>query len=174
MTNPMQISPFARLTVDPYTYRNAVVTSSGCSFERTDLPNAQIFHTFEKLRELLRKPENYLEPDYYLVERHELRESGVVGAIGMLPDETKSEVLWRYAYVEIALQLERAGRLKRTEFSTRIMLVDIERCVNQQAGVAQGGWVPKRADGRRNFERRLAQELFWSGCAVTRKLGIRL
>lgn len=64
MTNPMQISPFARLTVDPYTYRNAVVTSSGCSFERTDLPNAQIFHTFEKMRELLRKPENYLEPDY--------------------------------------------------------------------------------------------------------------
>lgn len=151
MINPMQISAFARLTVGPHTYRNAAVKVSGCSFERTDLPSSMIFFTFEKLRELLGKPENYLEPDYYLSERHDLRETGLVAAVGMLPDEVKSEVVWRYAYVEIALQHERAGRLKRTELSAQLMLEEIERCVNKQAGAAQGGWVPKRAGRKKEF-----------------------
>lgn len=151
MTNPMQISPFARLTVPPHTYRNAVTTAAGYSFEKTDAPNSQIFYSFEELRDLLRKPENDLEPDYYLTERHELRATGVVGAVGMLPAEIKSEVVWRYAYVEIASQFEKAGRLKRTEFSVDVMLDEIEKCVNKQAGAAQDGWAPKRAGRKKEF-----------------------
>lgn len=151
MTNPMQISPFTRLTVGPHTYRNAVGTESGCSFERSDRPDAQIYFSFEKLRELLAQPENSLEPDYFLFERHELRATGVVAAVGMLPDDVKSEVVWRYAYVEIARQFEKAGRLKRTEFSVEAMLEEIERCVNKQAGAAQDGWVPKRAGRKKEF-----------------------
>ena len=151
MTQPMQISPFARLTVGPHTYRNAAAAESGCSFERTDRPGVQTYFSFGKLRELLAHPENSLEPDYFLIERHELRETGVVAAVGMLPDDVKSEVVWRYAYVEIALQFEKAGRLKRTELSLWTNLKEIEACVNKQAGAAQNGWVPKRAGRKKEF-----------------------
>ncbi|MCF2872892.1 Mu transposase C-terminal domain-containing protein [Octadecabacter sp. G9-8] len=151
MTNPMQISPFARLTVGPHSYRNAAAAASGCSFERTDRPGVQVYFSFEKLRELLAQPENSLEPDYFLFERHELRATGVIAAVGMLPDKIKSEVVWRYAYVEVARQLVKAGRLKRTEFSVQVLLDEIERCVNKQAGAAQDGWVPKRAGRKKEF-----------------------
>lgn len=145
MTNPMQISPFARLTVSPHTYRDAIIKDGGVSFARTDRPNSRIFFTFEKIRELLAKPENTLEPDFFIVERQALRKTGVAAAVGMLPDKVKSEVVWRYAYVEIYLQLEKAGRLTRTEFSTQLLLSEIEKCVNKQAVSVQSGWVPKRA-----------------------------
>ena len=86
MTNPMQISPFARLTVNPHTYRDAIIRDGGVSFARTDRSSSRIFFTFEKIRELLAKPENTLEPDFFIVERQALRKTGVVAAVGMLPD----------------------------------------------------------------------------------------
>jgi putative transposase len=150
----MQVSPFSRLTIAPHTYRNAVIENDGVSFERVDQSKRRIFFSFDELRVLLGKPENYLEPDFFLPERVQLRVNGVADAVGMLPDRVKSEVIWRYAYVSAALQLELSGRLKRTEFSVQLVLGEIETCVNKQACATQGGWVPKRAGKKKELRER--------------------
>ncbi|MEP1611249.1 MAG: Mu transposase C-terminal domain-containing protein [Roseobacter sp.] len=151
MTFPMQVTPFDRLTVDGLTYSNAVVDDAGYTFDRTDQANTPTYHTFEKFRELLKQPGVLLEPGYFTVERQKLRGTGVVDSIHTLSGETDTEVIWRYAYVIAFLEYWRSGTVKKTEFSTRPLLPEIEKHVNKQASAEQSGWGKKRAGKKKEY-----------------------
>ncbi|WP_298258225.1 Mu transposase C-terminal domain-containing protein [uncultured Litoreibacter sp.] len=151
MSFPMKVSSLDRLTVDAQTYKNAVACEQGYTFDRLGKSQETIFFSFEEFRALLKQPDVLLEPDYFLVERQKLRETGVADSISTLPDETRAETMWRYVYVTVFLELWRAGKVKKTELSVQVWLPEIERHVNKLARSEQDGWLRKRAGKKRVY-----------------------
>jgi hypothetical protein len=85
--------------VDDWEARITEVSKTGCTVDRTDGTNSPVFYSFEEFRDLLKKPNVLFESDYFLVERQELRSTGVADSIRTLSGETDTETIWRYAYV---------------------------------------------------------------------------
>ncbi len=149
MSIPMQLSPFDRLTVDALMYQNPVACEQGYTLDRVGRLQETIFFSFKEFRELLKRADVLLEPNYFLTERQKLRETGITNTISNLPEETRAETMWRYAYVTTFLALWRAGKAQKTEYSAKNWLPEIESHVNSMARSEQDGWLPKRAGKKR-------------------------
>jgi len=148
----MRITTFDRLTVDFRSYRLTERTETGCTFESVDAPASTLNVEFRELRELLGQPDVLLERDFFLRERAEMKRISPVDAVGSLPEHIRSVVVWRHAYCEVFLQLEKQGEVHRSERSVAAQIPKIEALVNKHYSAVQNRWRPARAGTDKSYK----------------------
>ncbi len=152
MNLPFRVSVFGLLTVDGRKYKLDRKTDFGYQFEDFDETGRNLSLTFDEFADLLQRPDVTFDPGYYLPERQDVRMSAGVEAIASLPDDVRSEVVWRFSWVDGFYQFERVDEAKRTDFSLQSAIPSIEAHVNKQARAAQSNWRNPRA-GKKNVFR---------------------
>jgi putative transposase len=145
----MRVTSLDRLKVAGQVLSYREESETGYVFEAADRPSVQFIYSFAEFADLLERPDVSFEPGFYVVGRQDARKHSGIEIIGALPEKLRSETVWRHAYVDAFLHLEREGKIKRTDGSIRRALPMIEAHVNGQARAVQSGWKNPRA-GRKN------------------------
>lgn len=115
MTIRFRFSGSDLVTTAGVAMRPLEIDDKGGLFERVGQPGITERFSHEDLAELLRRPDTSWMPDYFDLAKQQLRGRKPVDMINELPVSVRRDVLWRKAFYDAFLTLERSGEISRTE-----------------------------------------------------------
>ena len=139
-----RITPDDRLMIDGCAYRLHSRESGILTFEALEGGGSLSFG-FDEFSALLKQPGVVLECGFYLPERSRSRKQSGFEKIGDLPEQMRSEVLWKLSYCMAFLQFEQEGRARRTDAAIREALPALRQQVERLDLASRFKWKTPRA-----------------------------
>ncbi len=130
MTDHIRFSEHDRILIDGDPHRVIRQSQDGIVLEPLMRPGASTSYRHNQIADFLEAPNFRVERGYFSPDRAQMQLYAKVDRLSDLPGDIRSDVLWKQAYCDAFLALERGGLVKRTETSVSERIEALERDVN--------------------------------------------